>query len=222
MTFAAETPSVDAPLLPRDVVLATGNQGKAREFARLLGPAFSIRAMPAGVKPPPETGDTFAENARDKATAVFAALGEVTAVLADDSGLEVAALGGLPGVRSARFAREGATDSENVAKLLRELEGRTDRTARFVCHLALVMPETSWSVCGRIIFESSGVLEGTIEVAPRGGEGFGYDPVFRPLGSERTLSEMSPDEKNAISHRARAVKALVAVMQQEGAPSSGF
>jgi XTP/dITP diphosphohydrolase len=222
VTLAAEAPSVDAPFLPREVVLATGNQGKAREFARLLGPAFSIRAMPAGVTPPPEAGNTFAENARDKATAVFAALGGVTAVLADDSGLEVAALEGLPGVRSARFAREGATDSENVDKLLRELDGRIDRTARFVCHLAFVMPETSCSACGHTIFESSGVLEGTIETAPRGGEGFGYDPVFRPQGSETTLSEMSPDEKNAISHRARAVKALVAVLEQEGAASGGF
>ena len=221
MTLPAETPSVDAPLPPREVVLATGNQGKAREFARLLGPAFSVRAMPVGVTPPPETGDTFAENARDKATAVFAALGGVTAVLADDSGLEVVALGGLPGVRSARFAREGATDRENVDKLLRELDGRTDRTARFVCHLALVMPESSCSAGGRIVLESSGVLEGTIEVAPRGGEGFGYDPLFQPQGSERTLSEMSPDEKNAISHRARAVKALVAVLQEEGASPSG-
>ena len=222
MTLAAETSSVDAPLPPREVVLATCNQGKAREFARLLGPAFSLRAMPAGVKPPPETGDTFAENARDKATAVFAALGEVTAVLADDSGLEVAALGGLPGVRSARFAREGATDTENVDKLLWELDGRTDRTARFVCHLALVIPDTSCGACGRIVLESSGVLEGAIEVAPRGDEGFGYDPVFRPQGFKRTLSEMSPDEKNAISHRAQAVKALVAVLQQEGARPSGF
>ncbi len=219
--MASNTLSVDARLPRLEVVLATSNQGKAREFARLVGAAFSIRALAGGVTPPPETGNTFADNARDKATAVFVALGGANAVLADDSGLEVAALGGLPGVRSARFAGEGATDGENVDKLLRELGGRTDRSARFVCHLALVLPENYCGEFGRTLLESSGILEGTIETAPRGAEGFGYDPIFRPQGSERTLSEMSPDEKNTISHRARAVKAMVAVLELEGARPDG-
>ena len=210
-----------SPSAPLEVVVATGNQGKAREFGRLLGATFRVQSLPEWVAAPPETGETFAENARQKAEAVFLALGKAVAVLADDSGLEVEALRGLPGVRSARFAGEGATDQENVDKLLHELGERRDRAARFVCHLALVVPGAGVRDPEARLLECRGTLEGTIEMAPRGAEGFGYDPVFRPVGSDKTLSEMSPEEKDALSHRARAVAALICLVGSEGAPSGG-
>ena len=210
-----------SPSAPLEVVVATGNQGKAREFGRLLGATFRVRSLPEWVAAPPETGETFAENARQKAEAVFLALGKAVAVLADDSGLEVEALRGLPGVRSARFAGEGATDQENVDKLLHELGERRDRAARFVCHLALVVPGAGVRDPEARLLECRGTLEGTIEMAPRGTEGFGYDPVFMPVGYDKTLSEMSPEEKDALSHRARAVAALISLVGSEGVPSGG-
>ena len=206
---------------PLEVVVATGNQGKAREFGRLLGATFRVQSLPEWVAAPPETGETFAENARQKAEAVFLALGEAVAVLADDSGLEVEAMGGIPGVRSARFAGEGATDQENVDKLLGELGERRDRAARFVCYLALRLPVAGGHDSEVRLLESRGTLEGTIEMAPRGTEGFGYDPVFLPVGYDKTLSEMSPEEKDALSHRARAVAALISLVGSEGVPSGG-
>jgi XTP/dITP diphosphohydrolase len=193
------------------VVLATGNAGKVREFSRLLGGAFEARPLPAGVGLPLETGDTFAANARLKAVSVFAALGGDHAVLADDSGLEVAALGGRPGIFSARFAGECASDADNVAKLLVELSVASDRSARFVCALCLVMPAGPDQADGEgwRAIEVEGVTNGSITLVSRGDDGFGYDPVFQPEGWELTLAEASPADKDAVSHRGAAARALL-------------
>jgi XTP/dITP diphosphohydrolase len=194
---------------PLHVVLATGNAGKAREFDRLLEPALCVGALPGGVTLPAETGGTFYENARLKAEAVFVAIEGRSAVLADDSGLEVGALGGSPGLQSARFAGARATDSENVAKLLSEMKGRDDREARFVCSLVLLLP--SESGCKETPREVAveGHSEGSVTRAPRGADGFGYDPVFQPNGWEKTLAEATPTEKDQVSHRGAAARALL-------------
>jgi XTP/dITP diphosphohydrolase len=197
------------------IVLATRNRGKAREFERLLGGAFEVQPLPPEIDMPEETGVTFAENAHLKAAAGFARLGGCEAVLADDSGLEVTALEGRPGVWSARYAGEGATDEENVAKLLGELQGSSDRSARFACSLCLILPHGWWTStpcggCGEpLTIEVSGYAEGTIEREPRGTEGFGYDPVFRPVGWSETLGEAATDRKDLVSHRGAAARALL-------------
>ena len=191
------------------VALATRNPGKVREFQRLLGEGFAVVPLDPAVDLPEETGATFAANALLKARAAFAALGGTTAVLADDSGLEVEALAGRPGVRSARYAGEGAGDEENVARVLTELATRgtgVGRGARFVCALALVLPADDGGP--PTVVEAEGVLAGELTTAPRGSEGFGYDPVFRPDGWHRTLAEVDGAEKDAVSHRAAAVAAL--------------
>jgi XTP/dITP diphosphohydrolase len=227
-------------LAPVDLVLATRNPGKAREFARLLERVFSVRPLPPAVALPHETGPTFAANARLKAEAVFSVLGGEVAVLADDSGLEVAALDGRPGVLSARYAGDDARDEENVGKLLAELSGRADRTARFVCALCLALPPeqpaegpTERVAKGPVerpggrpgpdaaprLFEARGVLEGVITQTPRGTEGFGYDPVFQPRGWERTLSEASPADKDGVSHRGAAARALLARLRDGVTPA---
>ena len=205
------------------VVLATGNAGKVREFDRLLAGAFNVLPLPAGVALPAETGRTFAANARLKAQAVFESLGGVRAVLADDSGLEVSALGGRPGIFSARFAGERATDGENVAKLLAEVDGAADRRAQFVCALCLVVPEDGAAGAGGAgaesayrLLEVEGVTEGTITFAPRGLDGFGYDPVFQPTGWEFTLAEASPADKDRVSHRGAAARALLDCIDRQG------
>jgi len=190
------------------IVLATSNDGKLAELRALLGdlpveligvadalgPEFAVT----------EDGDTFEANARQKAKVVCQATRLIA--LADDSGLEVRALGGRPGVRSARFAHERATDAENNAALLRELENVDDdeRRAQFRCVLAIVSPYDSDNV--RF---SEGRCEGSIARTPRGSGGFGYDPLFvvDELGG-RVMAELAEHEKNAISHRARAVRAL--------------
>jgi XTP/dITP diphosphohydrolase len=202
------------------LVLASGNAGKAREFARLLGELFTVRPLPSGVPLPQETGCTFAENARLKAEAVFRALGGRYAVLADDSGLEVSALGGRPGLHSARYAGESATDAQNVAKLLQELAGVTDRRARFVCCLCLVLPAgAGWEVesgGGHRIIEVEGTAPGSITETPRGQDGFGYDPVFQPEGWTRTLAEASPADKDRVSHRGAAARLLLERLRSQG------
>jgi XTP/dITP diphosphohydrolase len=189
----------------RTIVLATGNAGKAREFGRLLAGGRSVEPLPAGITLPEETGQTFAANALLKAEWVFAALGGRIAVLADDSGLEVSALGGRPGVLSARFAGPAATDQEKVARLLDELGGCDDRAARFVCCLCLLRPGDRIQV--------EGVTEGVITSAPRGEDGFGYDPVFQPLGWEVTLAEAAPEDKDRVSHRGAAARTLLAALE---------
>jgi XTP/dITP diphosphohydrolase len=209
------------------IVLATRNAGKAREFGRLLGDAFSVGPLSAEVEMPEETGATFEENARLKAEAIFEALGGTFAVLSDDSGLEVTALGGKPGVYSARYAGEDATDQDNVSLLLAEMWGVEDRSARFVCNLCLILPfaDVGDPDCedygDRIEVEVSGSADGVIELEPRGTEGFGYDPVFRPFGWSETLGEAATDKKDAISHRGAAARALVERLRVEGWLGSG-
>jgi XTP/dITP diphosphohydrolase len=166
----------------------------------------TVEPVPDGFTLPEETGKTFYENARLKAAAIRAQFleqgGEAPWVMADDSGIEIAALGGAPGIYSSRYAGEDATDRDNVAKLLAELENKSDRSARFVCELVCLDPE------GREL-RGTGLFAGTIAQAPRGEWGFGYDPVFLPEGFELTVSQISAEEKNCISHRARAVRELL-------------
>jgi XTP/dITP diphosphohydrolase len=181
------------------LVLATRNAHKAREFATLLDP-HEVAPLPGHVELPPEDGETFAENALGKARAAARALN--TTAIADDSGIEAAALGGRPGVRSARYAGEDATDEENLAKLLREAPEGSGLA--YVCALAYVEPGGREHVV-------EGRCTGTLAAEPRGSGGFGYDPAFVPAEHpDRTMAELAPDEKAAISHRGRAARALVA------------
>lgn len=192
------------------VILASRNRGKAREFERLLRGSFCVRPLPSEVGLPEETGRTFADNARLKAEAVFAAMGGQAAVLADDSGLEVKALDGRPGVFSARYAGGTASDEDNVAKLLTDLAGRTDREARFVCALCLLLPGGEDAGAGSFHrIEVEGFSDGIIVTAPRGADGFGYDPVFQPVGWTVTLAEADPRDKDLVSHRGAAARALL-------------
>lgn len=183
-----------------DVVLATSNPGKAHEAQAILGAeGVRIEVVPIWLGDV-ETGVTFDENALLKASAVMRMVRRP--VLAEDAGLEVNVLGGLPGVRSARFAGPGATDTDNAAKLLRLLEGADDRSARYRSVAVLLFP-TGVSVRGE------GSWSGRIALEPRGTGGFGYDPIFVPEGQDRTAAEMAAEEKNAISHRARALHMLI-------------
>lgn len=173
----------------------------------MLGAEFEMRDLTDAPDfgPVTETGLTFAENAILKAVATSLQFTEL--VVADDSGLEVDALGGAPGIYSARYAGERASDAENVAKLLDELAqcDATSRGARFRCALALARE-------GKVLRIYEGVVEGTIVGTPRGKGGFGYDPVFQPAGLAQTFAELSPSEKNRISHRARAIQSLQAAL----------
>ena len=192
--------------LPPTIVVATNNAAKLRELTGVLAPhAIEIRAANA-VEPRwsiAETGRTFAENARLKAVDLAQRSG--LPALGDDSGLEVDALGGRPGVRSARYAGEAASDTANVVKLLDELRSipRESRGAAFRCALALVWPDGD-------VVEVEGRCEGTIAFAPRGWNGFGYDPVFLDPPTSRTFAELSDELKNQRSHRGRAIAALCA------------
>ena len=183
------------------LVLATRNPHKLNELSELLDP-LELVALPDAVALPPETGTTFAENALVKArTASLASAGPA---IADDSGIEARALGGAPGVHSARFAGEHASDADNLARLLRELEGHDDRTVAYSCVLAYVAPGGE-----QACFE--GRCEGTLALAPRGAGGFGYDPAFLPDGAGgRTMAELSATEKHVLSHRGRAARSFKA------------
>ncbi len=180
------------------IVLASANPHKATEFARLL-PGWEV--TPFDGELPEEIGETFLDNARLKAWHVSGAEGENCWVLADDSGIAAAALGGAPGVRSARFAGEDATDDQNLAKLLELLDGQADRRVAYVAELVAIGPDGNE-------LTARGELRGTLADVPRGTGGFGYDPAFVPEGETRTVGEMSAAEKDAISHRARAAAAL--------------
>jgi XTP/dITP diphosphohydrolase len=184
------------------LVLATRNEHKLREFRVLLEP-HEIVPLPDEVELPPETGETFEDNARVKARAAAAATGLPAA--ADDSGIEAAALGGRPGVRSARYAGEGATDEENLAKLLAEVPDEGDRRVAYVCALAFVSADGE----ERVFTER---CEGELAREPRGDGGFGYDPAFVPADHDdgRTMAELGVEEKDAISHRGRAARAFLA------------
>jgi non-canonical purine NTP pyrophosphatase (RdgB/HAM1 family) len=188
-----------------NIVLATGNPGKAAEFEALWSGAAVDRA-PEGFAPE-ETGTTLFQNAWIKAAALRrdAAAEAGSVVLADDSGLVVHALGGRPGVFSSRYAGEDATDEDNCRRLLQELEGEDDRRAAFVCVLVALAPADRMLV-------ASGCCPGVIATAMRGGKGFGYDPVFIPEGEERSMAEMTREEKAAISHRGRAARRMSSLL----------
>ncbi len=191
------------------IVLASGNPKKLAELQRLLV-GLDVELVPMsdlGLDGADETGDTFTANALIKARAVVEATGE--AAIADDSGLEVDALNGEPGVRSARYAGEDADDAANNDRLMRELAGLPGemRTARFVCVAAFVEPGGhEWTVRGE--------MEGRLTDEPHGEHGFGYDPYFVPEGCEVTNAELEPDEKDALSHRGKAFRAMRAHLAQ--------
>ena len=180
----------------RALVLATRNQHKLREFARLL--EIVVEPLPPGIELPPEDGDTFADNAMPKARTAAAATGRPA--IADDSGIEAETLGGLPGVRSARYAGPGASDQQNLDKLVYEVPAGDP--LRYVCALAYADPVSG----EERLFE--GECRGRMAPAPRGPGGFGYDPVFL-LDDGRTMAELTDAEKDAISHRGRAARALM-------------
>jgi XTP/dITP diphosphohydrolase len=187
----------------REVVVATRNEHKLRELAEVL-PGVRLLPLPDAVELPPEEGDSFGANALTKARAAHVETGRES--IADDSGIEAAALGGAPGIRSARYAGEGAGDEENLAKLLREVsEAGDDRRVAYVCALAYVNADGEEG-----LFE--GRCPGTLAEEPRGSGGFGYDPAFVPdeVSGDRTMAELSPEEKNSISHRGRAARLLAA------------
>ena len=191
----------DAPSPGRAVVLATRNAHKVREMQRLLEPlGIAVEALPDDVELPPEDATTFADNALAKAQVAASETGRPA--IADDSGIEAAALGGGPGVRSARFAGENATDEDNLSKLV--AEAPADSRLRYVCALAYVNPETGEE---RVFF---GDCRGRVARERAGSNGFGYDPVFVPdaTGDNRTMAELTDAEKDAISHRGHAVRAL--------------
>ncbi|MCB0986361.1 MAG: RdgB/HAM1 family non-canonical purine NTP pyrophosphatase [Acidimicrobiales bacterium] len=191
-----------------EVVLASANPKKAAEIVAIVGDTIRLVPRPDTVPEVVEDADTFLGNARLKARALVAATG--LAALADDSGLEVDALAGAPGVRSARYAGEDATDEQNVERLLAELAGNPDagaRRARFRCVLVLARPDGTELVV-------DGTAEGSIALAPRGANGFGYDPVFVPDdGDGSTFAEMDPQAKHDISHRGRALRALAVELE---------
>jgi len=182
------------------LLLATRNPHKVREFGELLAP-HDVDELPASVLLPPEVGDTFAANALDKARAAAAATGRIT--IADDSGIAAEALGGAPGVRSARYAGEHATDEENLHKLLHEAPAGSP--VAYVCALAYVDPHAP------VEHLVEGRCTGVLAAEPRGTGGFGYDHAFIPDDRDdgRTMAELDPEEKHAISHRARAARALL-------------
>jgi XTP/dITP diphosphohydrolase len=201
-----------------ELVLATRNPHKLREFAALLAP-HQILPLPDEVELPPETGETFSANAAVKARVAAEATGRPA--LADDSGIAATGLGGRPGVRSARYAGEGASDEENLAKLLREVPD-DDRRVAYVCALAYAEPGESRGDSGGDSDLRVHVLEerceGVLAHQPRGDGGFGYDPAFVPVDRDdgRTMAELTPEEKDAISHRGRAARAFLAWLEDGG------
>jgi len=192
-----------------ELVLATRNPHKLREFAPLLAP-HTVIPLPDEVELPPETGDTFAENASVKARVAADATGKPA--FADDSGIAAAGLGGRPGVRSARYAGENATDEENLAKLLREVPD-DDRRVAYICAVAYAEP--GGTLADVHVVEER--CEGTLARDPRGDGGFGYDPAFLPADrdDDRTMAELTPEEKDAISHRGRAARAFLGWLDGE-------
>jgi non-canonical purine NTP pyrophosphatase (RdgB/HAM1 family) len=192
----------------KTIVVATRNGGKLREFRNLLAPLRSTILSLGDLfinAEPEESGATFTENARLKAVA-YSQYTQFL-VLADDSGLEVAALGGRPGILSARYAGSGASDSERVRKLLHELRGKR-REARFFCALALARN-------GALLLETEGECTGIIAEEPRGTNGFGYDPIFFFPSLAKTYAELGEAEKNTVSHRSRAVAAFLSIVNRK-------
>jgi XTP/dITP diphosphohydrolase len=211
-----QTKAPDRPSIQKTVLVATTNLGKVRELRALLGDAVEWKSLAdfPGVGEVREDGVTFAENARKKAMGYARATGLWT--LADDSGLVVDALGGAPGVNSARFSgarAKGADrkvlDRRNMEKLLSLLQGvpTEKRTARFICHLCLASPE-------KVLVETQGTLEGLITEEPAGTGGFGYDPVFFVPQLGKTVAQLGDQEKNAISHRGNAMRKLKPLLEE--------
>jgi XTP/dITP diphosphohydrolase len=198
------------------LIFATGNRHKLRELSALL-PGVELEPLPEGVTLPPEDGESFAEIALEKARVAHRATGE--AAVADDSGIGAIGLRGRPGIHSARYGGEGASDEENLAKLLVEVAAAgDDRRAFYTCALALIDEDGSEHV-----FEAR--WDGALIEEPRGSGGFGYDPAFVPDDTgpddDRTASELSEEEKNAISHRGRAARMLAAHLAARGAARTG-
>jgi XTP/dITP diphosphohydrolase len=196
---------------PARLAIASRNPGKIREILAICAD-WPVEWLTAADEPDAwadveETGQTYLENAALKARAVAAATG--VPALADDSGIEVDALGGAPGPRSARYAGEDATDEENLRTLIRALAGipGSGRTARYRCVAASATPEGE-------LHAAEGICEGTLIGKPRGSGGFGYDPIFVPEGWDRTMAELAPEEKDRISHRGRAFRALRAALAE--------
>ena len=190
-----------SPGLPDRIVIASRNAGKIREI-RAIARDWPVEWVADAVWPDlEETGRTYLENARHKARTVAEATG--IPALADDSGIEVDALGGAPGPRSARFAGEDADDDRNLRELLRAIAGvpGPGRAARYRAVAVIAWP-------GGVDIWAEGVCEGLLRDAPSGSGGFGYDPIFEPAGWERTMAELSPEEKDRISHRGRALRSL--------------
>ena len=191
----------------QQLIVATRNRNKTDEIQQILGPEFELRDLTAypQISQAVESGKSFEENATLKAIAVSKELPGL--IIADDSGLEAEALGGAPGIYSARYAGDKATDKQNIDKLLKELARidaqRDQRRARFRCVLALARN-------GQMLETFKGVVEGTIVDQPRGSRGFGYDPIFVPNEFEQTFAELPAEVKNRISHRAKAIRALAA------------
>lgn len=188
------------------ILVGTKNAGKIKELKNLLAEIpVNLRGLNEfeNIVEPEETGATFAENAALKA--IYYARKTGIGALADDSGLEVEALGGAPGVYSARYAGEKASDAEKISKLLEEIKksGSENRAARFVC--AIVLTDET----GEIVFQTEGICNGKIAFAPKGQNGFGYDPVFIPEGFDRSFGELSGEIKSRLSHRARAIEKII-------------
>jgi XTP/dITP diphosphohydrolase len=194
---------------PERLAIATKNPHKLRELGRICRgwPVewLTVSNHPGPWLDVPEPHDTYLDNALEKARAIASALGEPA--IADDSGIEADALDGGPGPRSARFAGEGASDAENLAKLVEVIadEPSDARTARYRCVAAIAWPD------GRSL-HAEGVCEGSLVATPRGGRGFGYDPIFVPQGERRTMAELGHEEKDRISHRGRAFRALAELL----------
>ena len=188
----------------KEIIIATKNKGKAKEFEQLFGPkGFQVRTLLdfPDLEDVEETGSTFAENAVLKAETISREIGKM--VIADDSGLVVDALGGSPGVFSARYAGEAKSDDANIDKVLQELAGIPDgdRTARFCCALAIAIPNKKTETV-------MGTCEGVILRERKGTYGFGYDPIFFVEEKSKSMAELTPSEKNLISHRAKAIRVL--------------
>lgn len=189
----------------KEILIATKNKGKVTDFRALFDKygieVISLADLAEPIADIPETGSTFEENAVIKAEAIAKML--QMPVLADDSGLEVTALNNRPGIFSARYAGDEKNDQKNLHKVLTELEGvaSDDRSARFVCALAVAEP-------GQETFVKRGVCEGVITAQPVGTHGFGYDPIFQPIGYDKTMAQLSTKEKNSISHRGNALEKL--------------
>jgi len=193
------------------LVVATGNPGKLREMqAYLANLGWELTLKPEELEVE-ETGDTFAANACLKASQVANSTGNWA--IADDSGLQIDALGGAPGVYSARY---GKTDSERIARVLTELDNQTSRQAQFVCAVAIARPD------GAIALQSEGVCRGEILQSPRGNGGFGYDPIFYVQELQLTFAQMTPDLKRSISHRGKAIEALLPQLEKVRSRDTGY